>query len=128
MGFSNHIEYRNALEIWRTHTADGGCDITCPSCLGSGMDDRRFMCSHCYGVGLLCVAEPVKPAQTTRDTRRTRINIVKNTKGYSYETTVELTSSQDQAYSIAELADMLRDADRLARSEIIERERKDQEG
>jgi len=56
--------------------------------------------------------------------RYIRINITKNSKGYSHETTVSLKWSGDDGYP-EQLAVMLRDADGLARAEIAEREQRD---
>lgn len=57
-----------------------------------------------------------------------RINVTKNTKGYSYETTVSLRWDTARVGGSPIIAGMLSDADRLARDEIARREREDEAG
>ena len=65
----------------------------------------------------------------TSPTSTIRVNVTKNTKGYQHETSVSLTSTDETDHAIeAELAKLLRLCDQVARREIAERERLDQEG
>lgn len=61
-------------------------------------------------------------------TRRMRINITKNTKGYNHDVTFEITSTDPACDLDQEMADGLRLADRLARQAITEAEYTDAEG
>lgn len=61
-------------------------------------------------------------------TRRMRINVTKNTKGYSYDTTFEITSDDPDFALGNAMEDGLQNADRIARSEISSREYTDAHG
>jgi hypothetical protein len=54
-----------------------------------------------------------------------RINIAKNSKGYTYETTVSLRWSDEDCPYVDELGELNRDAATLARAEIGRREKAD---
>ncbi len=60
--------------------------------------------------------------------RRMRINITKNTKGYNHDITFEIIATDPRTDLQRELADGLRLADRLARQAITEAEYTDAEG
>lgn len=65
---------------------------------------------------------------STSPERSIRINITKNTKGYSYETSVSLRWTGEDFDEVDELATLLRTSDERARREIVEREELDAEG
>jgi hypothetical protein len=65
---------------------------------------------------------------TVTTTRRARINITKTTKSYNYDTTYEITSNDPDLDIAMSLEIDLRDLDRLAREEILQRQYIDIEG
>jgi hypothetical protein len=64
-------------------------------------------------------------AVATAPERYTRIAITKNTKGYSYETTVSLRWAEGEVDPQEELRVLLRQADHQARMEMARREHLD---
>lgn len=63
--------------------------------------------------------------ETKSPEKYVRINITKNSKGFTYETTVSLRWEGNKTAYTAILDDLNREADALARLEILKRERAD---
>jgi hypothetical protein len=76
------------------------------------------------GSGVATLAR--EPGHTT--TRRMRVNITKNTKGYNHDTTFEIIATDPRTDLQLEMTDGLRLADRLARQAITEAEYTDEHG
>jgi len=74
----------------------------------------------------VAVATPEMLTEGHTTTRRMRINVTRNTKGYSYDTTFEVASDDPEAWLHFLTLAGLQEADEVARTEIARREALDQ--